>query len=98
MINATYTSVSFNWTAPRDTGRSKISAYHLKIAQLNKTRNERNNTMMPMKNALLEYTFYNLQKDTSYQISVSAYTRAGQGKIRMATFKTPRKAKGKPKD
>ena len=98
VINTTYTSIMLKWTAPRDTGRSKIISYHLKILQLNGTRSERSNNMTPTTDSVLKYSFYNLRMDTSYQISVFAYNKAGQGGVRTAIFKTPLlrlKAKGK---
>ena len=98
VINITHTSIMFKWTAPRDTGRSKITSYRLTILKLNGTRSERSNDVTPTTDSVLKYTFYNLRNDTSYQISVSAYNKAGQGGVRAAIFKTPLlklKAKGK---
>ena len=88
-IRMNYTSIMFNWTAPRDTGRSKIISYRLKILQLNGTMNEQSKILIIAKNTLLEYAFYGLQNGTFYRISVSAFNEAGEGGVRKAIFKTP---------
>lgn len=78
------TSIMFNWTAPRDTGRSKITLYYLNILRVNGNRTERRDAITPT----LKYTFGNLQKDTNYAISVWAKNMAGLGLVKTAIFKT----------
>ena len=93
-IKITIVSIKVRWTAPKDTGRSKILAYRLLTKHPNGIWRARYN-ITTTANTLLEYTFNNLQKDTSYQISVSAYNKAGEGGVTKATFKT---LKGKMAD
>ena len=86
-IKISHVSIKFRWTAPKDTGRSNILAYRLLTKHPNGLWRVRYNVTTTT-DTLLEYTFHNLQKDTSYQISVSAYNKAGEGRVTKATFKT----------
>ena len=88
-IGINYTSITFKWTAPRDTGRSNIISYRVKILQLNGTKNEQSKILILMKNTLLQHAFYDLQNGTYYQISVSGFNAAGEGGVKKAIFKTP---------
>ena len=86
----THNSIKCRWTAPKATGISKITIYRLTATPSNGTSSARKGSVEPTKD--LQYTFSNLQKDTSYLIKVSAYNKAGQGKVEKAIFKTSRKA------
>ena len=86
-IKITYNSIRFRWTAPNDNGRSRISVYRLLAEHPNGTRIVRDYST-PTGNTSLEYTFYNLQENTPYIVSVSAINKAGQGEVKKATFKT----------
>ena len=88
----THNSIKCQWTAPKATGISKITVYRLTATPSNGTGSAQKGSVEPTKNTLIQYTFSNLQKDTSYLITVAAYNKAGQGKIRKAIFKTSRKA------
>ena len=99
-IKITYTSIKFRWTAPRDTGRSKILVYRLRAQHPNGSVNVLS-FLTPTANTLLEHTFSRLQSDTYYIVSIWAYNSAGQGAVKKTTFKTRRpkvKVQGKMAD
>eukprot|EP00112_Aurelia_sp_Birch-Aquarium-sp1_P005128 Seg1582.3 transcript_id=Seg1582.3/GoldUCD/mRNA.D3Y31 product=Titin protein_id=Seg1582.3/GoldUCD/D3Y31 len=87
-IKITYTSIKFRWTAPREPGRSKIHAYRLLAEHPNGAKRLWNFRVPATR---LEYTFRHLQRDVSYQVSVAASNKAGQGESMRAYFTTSRK-------
>ena len=88
-------SIRINWTAPRQSGSSRISKYLMELFHPNGTNTMSNYTIMPS-DPILEYKFTNLLPKTMYGIQISAYNSYGKGpRSVLVEYKTAHYRSGK---